>query len=329
MESPLNNARNSFENLSLTESYRNKRFTKNFEKHLNLLIDTAVLLTGDNSTILNDNSISITDQIYWESEGFVLEILDDVTDSSIINELSNLEDILYEKIKSSLGRFNDNSSRLNLMIDQSVHNALLGVKFNYFSQSMNYFNPWESAKDILIENEVLYTFSNDMDKLISMGYEISSDDSQEIIDKKINIIGRGSREDYTYGFVRDLVGLRNTVLNILDEHATSGDSATTADKIINELRHMGIRQEELSDGNIKNWLISPLKRNNKIGSHKEGYFLLKNCDDVSVSYESHLENLKGYFRTLENHRRLAHKFGCNNPRFDEHREFFRNFNNDL
>ena len=37
------------------------------------------------------------------------------------------------------------------------------------------------------------------------------------IDKKINIIGKGKRSDYSYGFVRDLIGLRNTVVEILDE----------------------------------------------------------------------------------------------------------------
>jgi hypothetical protein len=326
MNQIIANAKEAFENVLLTDNYRSKKFTKNFDQHLNMLIDTTVVLAAENYTKLNDSEISITDQVYWESEGFVLENLDDVTDSEILQELSNLEDILYDKIRTSLGNSYDGSSKLNLMIDNSVHNALLAIKYNFFSQADSFSNPWEAAKNILIDNKVLYTFSNDRDKLLQMGFNVESDDSTEIINKKINVVGRGNRNDYTYGYVRDLVGLRNTVLDILEDHSSSRDSATTADRIISELRLMGLSEAELTNSHIKNWLISPLKRNNKIGSHKEGYFLLKNCHDVAVSYESHLENLKGYYRTLENHRKLALKFGCEDSRFEQHKLFFRNYN---
>ena len=324
MDDFLNSAKQTFENISLTDNYRNKKFTKNFDQHLNLLIDTTLMLAGENETILNNPGVSITDQIYWESEGYVLENLDDVTDIDVLNTLNNLEDVLYNRIRASLGSTYDNSSKLNLMIDNSVHDSLLAIKYNYFSRKNDFSNPWEAAKNILIDNNVLYTFSNDREKLMQMGFNVESDDSSEIIDKKINVIGRGNRRDYTYGYIRDLIGLRNTVLDILEDHASSRDSATTADRIINELRLMGILETELTDSHIRNWLITPLKRTNKIGSHKEGYFLLKDCHDVAASYHSHLENLKGYYRTLENHRKLALKFGCTNESFEQHRDFFRN-----
>lgn len=324
MNQLLSNARKEFENISLTESYRSKQFTKNFDRHLTTLIDTTILLAGDKSTVLSNDDVYITDKLYWEAEGYILEKLDTITDSGILRDFGNLEDVLYDRIKHSLGDDYNNSEALNLMIDNSVHDTLLALKFNFFERKDDFFNPWEDAKNILLDNQVLYTFSNDMEKLNSLGFKIDSNDSADIIDKKINIIGKGKRPDYSYGFVRDLIGLRNTVIQILDEDNSYGNSATKADEIISKLRGMGVLNTELTDSNIKTWLIAPLKRNNRIGSDKEGYFLLKDCHDVKTSYLSHFENFKGYFRTLENHRKLALKFGCDDEQFKSHLSFLSN-----
>lgn len=322
MHTILRNAKKDFEKISLTDSYRSKKFTKNFDKHLMTLVDTTITLAGEYKTILSDDNISITDKLYWESEGYILEKLDTVNNRQILDDFNNLEDILYDRIKNSLGNDYNDSEALNLMIDNSVHDVLLALKFNFFERKNEFSNPWEDAKNILFHNKVLHTFSNDLEKLNAFGFKIESSDSADIIDKKINIIGKGKRSDYNYGFVRDLVGLRNTVIQILDEDNSFGSSATKAEAIILKLRNMGVLDIELSDNNIKSWLIAPLKRANRIGSDKEGYFLLKNCNDIKISYNSHFENFKGYYRTLENHRKLALKFGCSDDNFTQHLSFF-------
>lgn len=322
MNNILSNARENFEKITLTDNYRSKRFTKNFDRHLSVLIDTTIQLADENSVLTNKH-IEFTDKMYWESQGYILEKLDTLNDPEILNEFDNLEDILYERIKFSLGTAYNNSEALNLMIDNSVHDTLLALKFNFFDNKDDYFNPWEDAKNILVNDEVLYTFSTDTEKLNSLGFSITNNDSVDIADKRINIIGKGSRNGYNYGFVRDLLGLRNTVIQILDENNSYGSTATTADEIIVKLRRMGIRSNELTDQNIKSWLIAPLKRSNRIGSDKEGYFILNTCHDVKISYYSHFENFKGYFRTLERHRMLALKFGCEDPYFSSHLDFLK------
>lgn len=327
MNQLLTEARERFEKISLTDSYRSKKFTRNFDKHLSSIIDTALLLADDSEgSILGNNDIRFTDKIYWESEAYILEKLDTVTDINVLNELSNLEDILYDRIKSSLGHTYNSSEALNMMIDNSVHDTLLALKFNFFESKDDFFNPWEDAMKILAEDQVLYTFSTNIDKLNSFGFRVRSNESTDISDKKINIIAKGNRSDYSYGYVRDLFGLRNTIIEILDSDNSYGNSATKADKIIATLRDMGIGEREMTDNNIKSWLITPLKRANRIGSDKEGYFLLKNCSDVKISYNSHFENFKGYFRTLENHRKLAIKFGCEDESFKSHLKFLDNRN---
>lgn len=318
-------AREEIETLNLTDTYRNKQFTKNFDKHISSLVDTTVKLAGERETVLSNTNFAITDQAYWDMEAYVLEKLDDVNNPNDLQALNNLEDFLYSKVIESLGNSFDNSSRLKLMIDNSVHDFLLSVKFKLFSNANEFFNPWEDAKNILLDNQVLFTFSTDKDKLNALGFNVRSDDSESIADKKINLVAKGRRSDYTYGYVRDLLALRNTVIEILDEYNSNDGNAMKTEEIIRRLRRMNLHETELSDSNIKNWLISPLKRYNRIGSHKEGYFLLKNCNDVAASYDSHFENFKGFFRTLENHRRLAAKFGCEDQRFEQHLHFFTNF----
>lgn len=324
MNTILRDAKKDFEKISLTDNYRSKKFTKNFDRHLMTLVDTTITLAGEHRTILSNDNISITDKLYWEAEGYVLEKLDTVIDKQILHEFNNLEDILYDRIKDSLGNDYNNSEALNLMIDNSVHDCLLAVKFHFFDRKDEFSNPWQDARNILFDNHILHTFSNDIEKLNAIGFKIESSDSADIVDKKINIVGKGKRSDYSYGFVRDLIGLRNTVIQILDEDNSFGSSATKADQIILKLRRMGVLDTELSDNNIKYWLITPLKRSNRIGSDKEGYFLLKDCNDIKISYNSHFENFKGYYRTLENHRKLALKFGCSDDNFIQHLSFFNN-----
>jgi len=315
-------AKLSFQNLPLTDNYKSKRFTKNFGAHLNLLIETSESLDKTGASIFMERDFAINDKVYWQTEAMILENLDDVNDANILTELDNLEDQLYDTIKVSLGKNYDKTTELNKIIDNTVHSSLLSVKYNYFSKKDEFSNPWEDAKNILLENEVLYSFSSNIEELSSLGYKPSKKESEDTRFKKIGIVGKGYRPTYTFSYVRDLIGLRNTVFQILDEKANSRSNPINTQSIIQELRDMGIESNDLSDGQISALLIAPLKRGNKIGSCTEGYFVMHDVEDVEVSYKSHLETLKGFYNTLENHRHLAHRFGSTDAKFDEHRKLF-------
>ena len=316
-------ARSKFSKLPLTDSYKSKKFTKNFGAHLNLLIETSESLDATASSIYLDRDFVINDRIYWQTEAMILENLDDVVDVNVLKDLENLEDELYESIKISLGKNYNKTTELNKIIDNTVHSALLSVKYNYFSKKDEYNNPWEDAKNILTENEVLYSFSSDIGELSSLGYKPSKKDSEDIKFKKIGIIGKGYRPSYTFSYVRDLIGLRNTVFQILDDKANSRSNPINTQHIIKELRDMGIDSNDLSDGQISALLIAPLKRGNKIGSCTEGYFVMHDIEDVEVSYKSHLETFQGFYNTLENHRQLAIKLGSTDSKFEAHRKLFK------
>ncbi|TRW25840.1 hypothetical protein FMM05_06355 [Flavobacterium zepuense] len=322
MENIILEARNTFSDVHLTNDYRIKRYRNNFQIHLNTLFDISNVIVDDSQAIFNDTALILTDRIYHQTEGFVIESLDDLEDESINEEFDNLQGFLYEKIRRELGMYYDRTSlELLKMIDRTVHSAILSVKYNYFSKCNEFINPWESENNIFTDNKVLHLFSTNRDEVVDF-IDDDSNESNEISDKKIWILAKGHRSDTTHGFVRDLLGLRNTILAILDESASSYRNPMKTEIIIRKLRQMGISQDEYSDSNIKNWLITPLKRNNRIGSSKDGYFMLNTCDDIAFSYGSHLENLKGYFRTLESHRRLAEQKNClSTHNLNEHIEF--------
>jgi hypothetical protein len=321
--SVIENTKNSIDKLQLTDSYRSKVYTKNFNSHLDCLIQTSIDLTGNENTVLKKNNIEITNSLYWQTEAYILENLDDVEDDSILTELDDLEDILYNKIIKSLGKNYDKSSMQNRMIDLSVHNVIMYVKYHYFSKNKEFNNPWDYAKNILFDNSVIHTFSDNIEEFYDYGLKLNDKESEITKYNRIGILGKGNRKDYTTGYVRDLVSIRNTLFNILEEEGFNSSKPIKINKIFEKVRSLGIYENELSDSNIKNWLITPLKRNNKVGSCREGYFIINSCLDLEVSYISHLENLKGYYRTLENHRRMSEKFKCSDFNFQSHNEFLK------
>lgn len=50
--SVIENTKNSIDKLQLTDSYRSKVYTKNFNSHLDCLIQTSIDLTGNENTVL-------------------------------------------------------------------------------------------------------------------------------------------------------------------------------------------------------------------------------------------------------------------------------------
>lgn len=68
---------------------------------------------------------------------------------------------------------------------------------------------------------------------------------------------------------------------------------------------MGVKVEDISDKEILNWVVKPLKRSLKLGSNKEGYFIILDENDLHESYMSHYNNYLGYKATLDRHKDIA------------------------
>ncbi|MDY0906288.1 hypothetical protein [Pedobacter sp. CFBP9032] len=314
------------DNFELSTDYRIKNYVKNFNRHVDFLIETTSEI--NEVSIGNDKEFTFTDSIYWQCEASILENLDDVTDNEVLSKLDDLEDRLYSKLISSLGKFYRNGDRswIDKMLDMTIQNTLLGLKFEHFSASNQYRNPWTEATDILLDNKLIYTFSDDVDHLKDLGLKISDKDSSEIARKLVGVAGKGHKKDFATGYFRDLTALRNMLYSFLESTADNSAKAIKKELIVKEIRDMGVKPDQLTDNNIQSWLIDPLKQTNRIGSNKDGYFVISTASDLIASYNSHFENFKGFYRTLDRHKRLAEKFEVPIEILDRHNEFVREQN---
>lgn len=300
----LENTKSSFENINLAENYRNKGYERNFSEHINSLVETSFTLNS--GSIFSGNDFKLTNDLYWRTEGYILDQLDDISnDDPLLDELDNIEDYLQETIKSKLGKFYDNSFMLRKMIDISVHNFLTNLKFEHFTRADEFKNPWDSAKNILFENNLIHTFSDEITDFKSYGLKLNDKESSISKASFIGILGKGYQRNFATGYVRDLVALREALYQDLEDKSHTSSKPIKAEQIIDKIRHFGIQTDELSDSQIRSFIIWPLKYNNRLGSNKEGYFVIKDYGDLHISYTSHFENFKGFYRTLERHRKLS------------------------
>lgn len=305
----LDTANSEIDSIDLTNNYRKRKFKKNFSSHLDGLVDIAVRINTDDNFILKGN-FELTKELYWEIEAFVLENLDDVTDDETLGSLEDIEERVREKIVGNLGAYYENIPEINDIIDYSVNGFVMSSKFEFMVSANKFINPWSASKAVLTENGVLHSFYTDSAYLDDLGIDTRSNSSFELTKHRIGVVAKGRREDFTGGMIRDLYGLRNHLFNIIEDIAPSSSNPITTEEIVLRLRSEGLTESEFSFNQIKNWLILPLKSSGKIGSSTEGYFKMGDCEDLKVTYISHLENFKGYLRSVERYRQMANSNNC-------------------
>ena len=317
----------SLASFEFAEDYRTKAYVRNFNSHVDLLMETCLNLNGR----LAEQNIpeNFTNSLYWSCEALILEKLDDVRDQTILKELDNLEDLLYSTLIKNLGPFykNGNTTWINKMLDMTVSNVVLDAKFEYFSEGNLHRNPWSETTDILFKNKLIYTFSDDINQLKDLGLQIDRQESELVSDKLVGVAGKGYKKNFATGYFRDLTALRNTLFDILESRNHNHSNPIKREKIVEEIRAMNIKDKELSDSNIYNWLINPLKRSNRLGSNKDGYFVINSAQDLIESYNSHWENFKGYYRTLERHKKLAQQYQAPEDKLNKHNKFLSELEN--
>lgn len=312
--------KDNIKNILLTDNYRAKSYVKNFNYHIENIVNTCSEIIGTNLTEVSNFTLS--NIIYNKCQAIILEELDDVDDLDLEAELDNIEDLLYDVLGKQAGKSNKKSDKnlVDSMLDLTIRNLILDYKFDYFSRSNSFINPWKISSKILFDNNLVYTFSNDLNKLKDLGIKITrnENESELISEHLVGVVGKGKKEHFASGYFRDLGSLKNTVVKILEDDKHFGNNPITTRKIIDKIRSLGVSEEEFTDRNIKNWIIDSLKRTTRLGSNNDGYFVISGGEDLMESYKRHLESFKGYYRTLERHKSIAIKFGLNEDEFNKH-----------
>lgn len=301
------------ENIVLTDSYKGLSYRNNLNDHITSVLDIAYEKT--NSSILRDKELRFSKTLYWEC-------LDAIYDNTQLNideqrkqELNDIKTQLYSNfIKDHRNIFNVRDKHLMETLDFTISNYIDYIKYY---EVENFSSPWEISSNILLNDQLLYSFTDDPDDYKEL-LKRNKKESELSKNLTIGILAKGNRVDYTQSYVKDIYALRNLLLNLLEEGNHDRNSPLTAKQIIKMFRRLEIKDLDLSDYHIKKWIIEPLKKFTKLGSNKTGYFIILDEEDLYESYKSHFNNYKGFYKTLERHKNFAKYLNCTDKNFDEH-----------
>ncbi|MDQ5930360.1 MAG: hypothetical protein QG594_2148 [Bacteroidota bacterium] len=305
-----------FEGITLTDSYRSSSYKNNLNNHIVSVLDYASEHTD--SKVFNDVNLKFSKTLYWECLEVIYENNSKPTTDEEKEENRILEQNLYIHVINKLGKFFDQNDELLLeTIDFTIGNYIDNQNYH---KILNNSNPWIFTNDILINDHLLYSFTDNVTEYKHLQNKKESEISKNLT---IGVLAKGQKKEYKHSYIRDIYALRKLFLNLLDENNYNCLKPLKLDEIIKHFRKLDILEDDLTDKNIKNWIVKPLKKSIKIGSNKNGYFIIRDEDDLYESYISHLNNFKGFYKTLENHQKISKTFEELVNDFNSHNKIIR------
>lgn len=196
--------------------------------------------------------------------------------------------------------FSFNDSYLMRSLGFTVSNYVDNLKYK---DILKEYNPFKLSNEVLSQKGLIYMFSDYLDEsVIKKNYK---GESELVRDLQIGVISKCKKEELSIRYIKDNFGYRTILLNILKDEGRNRLNPIKKMDIIEKLRIMGVKELDLTDNEIINWIIKPLKNSLKLGSNKLGYFVIIDEEDLHASYMSHYQNYLGFRTTLEKHKLLS------------------------
>jgi hypothetical protein len=308
-----------FKDIALTESYNKLSYKNDINNHIVAVLDIA--LENTQSSVLTDQEFKFSKRLYWECLSNIYERNPISRTEEQKEEDRILEQKLYINLINKLDKyFDENDEVLLETIDFTISNFIDNINYS----NLLPINPWFHTDKIFIENQLLYTFTDNRDEYNHL-LKTNKQESELSKYATIGVLGKGHRKDYAQSYIKDIYALRTLLINLLDENNFDSRKPITITKIIRHFRDLGIPKTDLSDSNIKYWIVKPLKDSIKIGSNKNGYFIIRSEEDLSESYKSHFKNFVGFYKTLEKHKfRSIREFEEPEYNLNKHNDFLNN-----
>lgn len=309
---------NTFNDILLTEKYTQLSYKNDFSNHIVSVLDFAYENSG--SEVFNDKELKFSRPLYWECLNTIYEKHPIVRTEEESEQNRLFEQKLYINIIEKLGDFFDEKEDLLLeSIDFTISNYMDNI--NYSSKLDH--NPWNYSNKIFTEDNLLYTFTDNKDEYSHL---LKKEKKESEVSRylTIGVLGKGHKKGYAQSYIKDVYALRKLFLNLLDENNHDCRKPIKISEIIKQFRDLGVSLTDLSDSNIIYWIVKPLKNRTKIGSNKNGYFLIRSSEDLAESYKSHLKNFIGFYKTLQKHKDLAvQEFLDFDADFNKHNDLFK------
>ncbi len=290
--------------LFLSDHLRKEGYTNLLYQHLTAM-NQFPLLSGNthiSTMLLNDRTyLGLTEFVLGHSS--ILEHNEPADDVIDWDNIDNMKDKLMEKIKHSL-RSEVYTDMLKPIIKSTLDMYEHFMIYDYMhNQSM--FNPWLPTKDILFNNGYMI--------LLSENKEIVREYDKKILDKvkedssDLFVVAVSKKEKAFSGFPIDT---RNTAQGLVYEYLKKEAKGRKNVKNIKQIENYLIsKQKNYSILAIKNKVLLPLKREGLIGSTTAGYFYIDSKDDFMVTYQHHVEKLRGIEKTVKMYEIQAEKKG--------------------
>ncbi|MDW8850120.1 hypothetical protein SD960_08465 [Flavobacterium sp. MMLR14_040] len=309
---------NTYQNITLTESYQVQSYKNNINDHIVSVLDYAS--STNENPVLKSTKLKFSKQLYWESLNSIYQNNPIELDEASKQANRELKQNLYRKIIRELDKyFNINDVLLIESIDFTISNYMDSYKYsNIFGAN----NPFSFANNVFEKNNLLYSFTDNKDEYKDL-LKKNKKESELSKDLTIGVLGKGHREDYAHGYIKDIYALRNLLLNLLEQDKHDSSNPLKINELYTKFRNLNVSESDLTDSNIKNWIVQPLKRFTKLGSNKYGYFIIKTEEDLYESYKSHYKNFVGFYNTLERHKNFAESMlSANLNDFEKHKEIY-------
>lgn len=288
------------QDIILTDNYQKLSYRDNLNDHIVSVLDVAS--EKIDTDVLTNKDLVFSKRLYNECLVTIYENTTLQLDEQQKIALKTVKQQLYLTFIEKLGTFfNINDNLLIETMDFTVSNYMDCLKYK---DVLSYNNPWTYSNNILTQNHLLYSFTDNIDDYKHL-LKKNKKESELTKQLTIGVLAKGSREDYTQSYVKDVYALRNLLLNFLDEKNHDRRAPIKLKDIISEFRKMAITENDLSDSHIKSWIVYPLKKFAKLGSNKIGYFIIRSEEDLYESYLSHYNNFTGFYKTLERHKNFA------------------------
>lgn len=309
---------NTYQKIILTENYQTQSYKNSINDHIISVLDYAS--SKSENKVLKSTDLKFSKQLYWESLNTIYQNNPIEVDEQ--SKLANreLKQNLYKKIIRELDKyFNINDLLLIESIDFTISNYMDNYKYcNVFGAS----NPFSFANNVFEKNNLLYSFTDNKDEYSHL-IKKNKKESELTKNLTIGVLAKGHREDYSQAYIKDIYALRNLLLNLLEQDNHDSRNPLKINELCTKFRNLNVSESDLTDSNIKNWIVQPLKRFTKLGSNQYGYFIIKTEEDLYESYKSHYKNFIGFYNTLERHKNFAESMSSTNLNdFDIHKEIY-------
>jgi hypothetical protein len=291
-----------YQDIFLADNYnRSSLYKNNLNEHIVSVLDFAAENTD--STVFKDKDLKFSKTLYWECLSVIYEKNPIIRTDSEKESNRILEQNLYINVINKLGKFfNPNDELLLETIDFTISNYIDNINYEKILEASN---PWCFTNDILVKEHLLYSFTDNKEDYSHLKNKKESELSKNLT---IGVLAKGHKKEFCHSYIRDIYALRKLFLNLLDENSNDSFNPLKITDIIKNFRRLNISEIDLTDNNIKNWIVKPLKKSIKIGSNKNGYFIIRNEDDLHESYISHYNNFKGFYKTLERHQKISKSY---------------------